>query len=243
MKHIILIILVCVSTNIAKAQVQTIEDFRSVYMPEPELFLKDFIPPGFVQISHTQALGVIDSFFMEKMNKKTLPEFTKPYINYYKKGNIVITCNIYNDSLKWHIQQAIIPQVQQPMPGNDPYAPVQEQYTEKYWNPYHAFDGAYLVEAYLLDMYNYKDLDGTLLPGISTETRSTNTLEMAYAYPNSAQIQIKKPGSLLAFDKGYRNKILIRVYATEAHRIEAVNTLKWIAQHVELNENYMPMEF
>ncbi|MGJ1268813.1 hypothetical protein ACR78F_15150 [Sphingobacterium spiritivorum] len=39
---------------------------------------------------------------------------------------------------------------------------------------------------------------------------------------------------LVAFDKGYRYKIEVRVFTVNSNRQEAVDNLKWIAEHMEI---------
>lgn len=243
MKHLLLLYVLCyLQGSISIAQVQKIEDFRAYYKPDPEVYLKNFIPPGFTHIHHLDAVPVIDAFFMEAMGKHSRPGFTSSAANYYQKGNIVMSCSVYNDSIKWHIQQAILPglQVQPGSGGNNPETIITR---EGYWNPYHNFPGtgAHLVKTYLLHDFEYLWIGGELLSGVSCETRSSNSLEMAYAYPNGAPQRVKKYSALVAFDKGYRYKVEVRVYAVMADRVEAVDALTWIAQHMEVNEDFEQM--
>ncbi|QQT27244.1 hypothetical protein [Sphingobacterium spiritivorum] len=228
-KHFILIILASFLSSV-KAQVQQIEDFIQLYKPDPETFLTGFIPAGFVRITPAQALGVIDTFFMENMGEKTGPGYTTSEVSYYKKGNIVMSCGVYNDSIKWHIQENIRVQEMEGSPGTtQPVSP-----TKKYWNPYNGFKdtGAYLVEDYVLDAFGLLDLEGKIWPGMTSEKRTNNTLEVGYAYPTISPMWAYPV--LVAFDKGYRYKIEVRVYTVNSNRQEAVDTLKWIAGHMEI---------
>ncbi|EFK58241.1 hypothetical protein U0038_19885 [Sphingobacterium spiritivorum] len=238
-RYFILIILASLLSSV-KAQVQQIEDFRDLYMPDPETFLTGFIPAGFVRITPAQALGVIDTFFMEKSVKKAVSNYTGTEVNYYKKGNIVMSCGVYNDSIKWHIQQDIRVQEMEGSPGTT--QPV--SLTEKYWNPYNGFkgSGALMVESYLWKAFQLLEVDDSkpishrpelkLMDGWISETRTSNTLQIAYAYPSVNPMRMYPV--LLAFDKGYRYKIEVRVFTVNSNRQEAVDNLKWIAKHMEI---------
>ncbi|MFE7086990.1 hypothetical protein ACFU8T_17935 [Sphingobacterium spiritivorum] len=228
-RYFILIILAPLLSSV-KAQVQQIEDFRDLYMPDPETFLNGFIPAGFVRITPFEALDVIDSFFMENMGEKTGPGYTTSEVNYYKKGNIVMSCGVYNDSIKWHIHQDIRVQEMEGSPGTTQPASL----TEKYWNPYNGFKGtgAYLVEGYVLDAFGLLDLEGKIWPGMTSEKRTNNTLEVGYAYPTISPMWAYPV--LVAFDKGYRYKVEVRVFTVNSNRQEAVDNLKWIAKHMEI---------
>ncbi|SUI98211.1 Uncharacterised protein [Sphingobacterium spiritivorum] len=72
MKRYFILIMLASFLSSVKAQVQQIEDFRDLYMPDPETFLTGFIPAGFTRISHIEALDVIDTFFMERSGKRAI---------------------------------------------------------------------------------------------------------------------------------------------------------------------------
>ncbi|MGJ1447890.1 hypothetical protein ACR79S_14995 [Sphingobacterium spiritivorum] len=230
MKRYFILIMLASLLSSVKAQVQQIEDFKDVYMPDPETFLTGFIPAGFTRISHIEALDVIDTFFMERSGKRAIFGFTSDQVNYYKKGNIVMSCKIYNDSIKWHIQQDIRVQEMEGSPGTTQPVSV----AKKYWNPYNRFKGtgAYLVEGYVLDAFGLLDLEGKIWPGMTSEKRTNNTLEVAYAYPTISPMRLYPV--LVAFDKGYRYKVEVRIYTVNSNRQEAVDNLKWIAEHMEI---------
>ncbi|MGJ1387933.1 hypothetical protein ACR782_17165 [Sphingobacterium spiritivorum] len=240
MKRYFILIMLASLLSSVKAQVQQIEDFRDLYMPDPETFLTGFIPAGFVRITPAQALGVIDTFFMEKSGKKAVSNYTGTEVNYYKKGNIVMSCGVYNDSIKWHIQQDIRVQEMEGAPGTT--QPVSR--TEKYWNPYNGFkgSGALMVESYLWKAFQLLEVDESkpishrpelkLMDGWISETRTSNTLQIAYAYPSVNPMRMYPV--LVAFDKGYRYKVEVRIYTVNSNRQEAVDNLKWIAEHMEI---------
>ncbi|TJZ61253.1 hypothetical protein FAZ15_08625 [Sphingobacterium olei] len=217
-----------------KAQVPQLEDFLHLYKPDPDGFLTGFVPQGFVKIDHIQALGVIDAFFMEKSGRNAIPGYTTPNVNYYQRGNIVMSCGVFNDSIKWHIQQDILPQEPEGLP-DDPMQPVVVKPAKRYKNPYHRFDGVYMVETYLVDAFALLNLEGKLWPGMASETRTNSSLQVAYAYPTVSPMWMYPV--LLAFDKDYRYKIEVRIFTVNAHRQEAVDVLKWIAEHMEISEN------
>ena len=228
-KHVILFVIVLFWGS-AQGQQQKIEDFRHIYMPDPDGVLTGFVPAGFTKISHIEALEVIDAFFMDFLGKKAREGYTGPEVNYYRKGNVVMSCGIYNDSLKWKLTQDIQPQGLIAPPG-DPDVPQVVQTVPRYRNPYSRIRTPYMTEGYLWSYFEIKD-NGVLLPGLSSEYRSNNTLDVAYAYPNSNPMRMYPV--LVAFDKEYRWKAEVRVFSANAHRIEAVEALKWIATHMEI---------
>ncbi|TJZ61254.1 hypothetical protein FAZ15_08630 [Sphingobacterium olei] len=234
-RNIILLLSLLLSVS-GKTQVPQLEDFLHLYMPDPDGFLTGFVPQGFVKIDHIQALNVINAFFIENLGGEPNPGYTTPNVNHYQRGNIVMSCGVFNDSIKWHIQQDILLQEPEGPPG-DPMQPVVVKPAKRYKNPYHRFDGVYMVEAYLLDAFELLDLEGKLWPGFASETRTNNTLEVAYAYPTTTVGPMWMYPVLLAFDKDYRYQIEVRIFAVKAHRQEAVDVLKWIAEHMEISEN------
>ncbi|GEM_PF-1379613 len=233
-----ILFLIIIFAGQLQAQQPKIEDYMALYRPNPDLLLSNFVPSEYSPVSNIQALQVIDDFFLERYGEVAKPGYTGTSTKFYKKGNVVMSCSIFNDSIKWHIQHQLIPQELQVPPG-DPFTPVQVQEQEKYWNPYHGFDGTYMVEVYLRDVFGLNDLDGKLWSDMVSETRSTSSLEIAYAYPTSVPMLLYPV--IIAFDKDYRNRIEIRLYATNAHREELVNTIRWIAEHMELNDNLPEM--
>jgi len=82
----------------AKCQVPQIEDYKALYRPDANTFLKNFVPEGFSTVSNIQALEVIDQYFLDASGKVAIPDYTEGNVNYYRKGNIAIqeVCSIWS---------------------------------------------------------------------------------------------------------------------------------------------------
>ncbi|MBE8712519.1 hypothetical protein [Sphingobacterium hungaricum] len=238
MKHILILFVFCVLSSISKGQVQQIEDFHHLYSPAPELFLKDFVPPGFVKIEPIQALDVINDYFMERMGETVGTDYLYSYGSYYQKGNVVFSASVYNDSIKWHIKQDILAQLSENPGYTDPNQPISVPDKEEYRNMFKNIDNLDMVQGSMLDLFEFVDRDGGgLWPGLSSDKRTNNTLHIAYAYWNGSEARFKKYAVLFAFDKSFQYKVEFRIYATQAHRQEVEDALKWIATHMEISDN------
>lgn len=199
-----------------------IEDYRHIYLPDPATYLSGFLPNGAVKLTVPQAQQLVDEIDLFNDGKVSdLRISTEPNAQMYRIGNNRLNIYIYNDSLRWAIEQAIMPTLPEDPAGGDPMVVVDP--------PKYKRD---------IPVTNVKELEsfvyytaGAQHPEIRSKYHSrlvsNSSIDLMLYYKTSLNFV-----QILGYDKTYRNQVNISIDFKSTNRQEAVNQINWIADNI-----------
>lgn len=199
-----------------------INDYRYVFLPDPEEFLTGFLPVGAVKLTVPQAQQLNDEIYIFNNGAaSTIRMDDEPNAQMYRIGNNLLNIYMYNDSLRWIIEQSIIPTVSEGPSSGDPMTVID---VAKYKRDIP------VSNIHKLQSFVYYSA-GAQYPEIRSTYHSrlvsNSSIDLMLFYKSSQNFV-----SILGFDKSYRYQIHISIDFKSTNRQEAINQINWIADNL-----------